>query len=611
MARKLYASSRRAKQRNQSGSDMMSARQKKELAALEAMPDSAIDTSDIPEVADWSKAQVGQFYRPIKQSVTIRLDAAVIAWFKEAASQYQTEINKVLRSYIESVRGATQQITHEDEIGANIEAPTTAHYSLQTPATTPREHAIAFSTQAQHAIIRFIEMLEPIQMGYPASALSILAIRQEQDHQLLKANLLLGATPEVAARTFQTDHVIAAVIPLSDLGRKPTEMVRELSGGSITLPFGRFTLPMTDSFGHRAVFTPFEPEGLKHQRRLAGLHILGDPLEGLFDRALLDWEVRAAPTPYDGLDDLASDFRVGPLGRTASIDILASNVAEILFESAIADEVANITLLVAPSLEPSQASLGYRVFSQGKVVARNQAAGENITWSFLEGRHVGRTNIPVPPGALVQCFANYGSNAQHQYWIVDPKTAQNPRRAIYENFDRSQSNLESFLLQPSQGGNASRDFESAVAWWLWMIGFSPLHIGHNAKLSDAPDIIAIAPAGHVAVIECTTGLLKAANKLQHLISRSAALRRSLDASGYSFLRILPVMATSRTRSEVAADLADAEKLGVLVLTADNLTNAVKETLLLPNPDAMFADAEQHAELRRAQHKRLADDDRST
>jgi len=79
----------------------MSAGERKELAALEKMPDSAIDTGDIPEVTDWSKAQVGRFYRPIKQPVTIRLDADVIAWFKQAAPQYQTAVNKVLREYME------------------------------------------------------------------------------------------------------------------------------------------------------------------------------------------------------------------------------------------------------------------------------------------------------------------------------------------------------------------------------------------------------------------------------------------------------------------------------------------------------------------------------
>ena len=34
-----------------------------------------------------------------KQSVTIRLDADIVEWFKQQADQYQTLINEVLRRY--------------------------------------------------------------------------------------------------------------------------------------------------------------------------------------------------------------------------------------------------------------------------------------------------------------------------------------------------------------------------------------------------------------------------------------------------------------------------------------------------------------------------------
>lgn len=77
-------------------------RQKQELVALAAMPDDKIDTSDISEVTDWNDAQRGRFYRPIKEPVTIRLDADVLAWFKAHSNKYQTAINKALREYIAS-----------------------------------------------------------------------------------------------------------------------------------------------------------------------------------------------------------------------------------------------------------------------------------------------------------------------------------------------------------------------------------------------------------------------------------------------------------------------------------------------------------------------------
>jgi uncharacterized protein (DUF4415 family) len=45
-----------------------------------------------------SRSVRGKFYCPMKQSLTIRLDADVIAWFKSEGSGYQTRINSLLRN---------------------------------------------------------------------------------------------------------------------------------------------------------------------------------------------------------------------------------------------------------------------------------------------------------------------------------------------------------------------------------------------------------------------------------------------------------------------------------------------------------------------------------
>lgn len=72
------------------------------MKALAAMPESGIDTSDIPEILDWSGAKRGLFYRPVKQQLTLRIDSDVVAWFKSRAKDdgYQTIINKALREYV-------------------------------------------------------------------------------------------------------------------------------------------------------------------------------------------------------------------------------------------------------------------------------------------------------------------------------------------------------------------------------------------------------------------------------------------------------------------------------------------------------------------------------
>ena len=75
-----------------------------ELQALEAMPDSEIDLSDMPEVTDWSNWTRGKFYRPVKKQVTVRLDADVLEWFKAKQGGkrgYQTAINAALRRVVE------------------------------------------------------------------------------------------------------------------------------------------------------------------------------------------------------------------------------------------------------------------------------------------------------------------------------------------------------------------------------------------------------------------------------------------------------------------------------------------------------------------------------
>jgi len=84
-------------------SKLLKSEQLAELAALAALPDAAIDTSDAPELLDWSGAKRGLFYRPLKQQLTLRVDADVIAWFKAQATSkegYQTRINRALREYV-------------------------------------------------------------------------------------------------------------------------------------------------------------------------------------------------------------------------------------------------------------------------------------------------------------------------------------------------------------------------------------------------------------------------------------------------------------------------------------------------------------------------------
>ena len=82
-----------------------------QIRALEDLPDDQIDTTDAPEILDWSDARRGVFYRPVKRQITLRLDADIIAWFKVRARDgrgYQTDINGALREHVRRTARSAQ-----------------------------------------------------------------------------------------------------------------------------------------------------------------------------------------------------------------------------------------------------------------------------------------------------------------------------------------------------------------------------------------------------------------------------------------------------------------------------------------------------------------------
>lgn len=70
-----------------------------ELEGLKSRTVDLLD-EDSPEITNWEKAEVGQFYRPIKKQITIRMDADLLDWFKHETEKYQTLINQACREYM-------------------------------------------------------------------------------------------------------------------------------------------------------------------------------------------------------------------------------------------------------------------------------------------------------------------------------------------------------------------------------------------------------------------------------------------------------------------------------------------------------------------------------
>ena len=76
----------------------ISERERRELSKVSRMADAKIDYSDVPALRSLpQEVHIGRFYKPVKEQISLRVDADVLAWFRSRGRKYQTYMNEVLR----------------------------------------------------------------------------------------------------------------------------------------------------------------------------------------------------------------------------------------------------------------------------------------------------------------------------------------------------------------------------------------------------------------------------------------------------------------------------------------------------------------------------------
>jgi hypothetical protein len=442
-------------------------------------------------------------------------------------------------------------------------------------------------------IQRFFSTISPWEAAYTDPGLSYLAIRKDGVLNLLRGRLFLNTVPSKIPRAqFQTSDVLVGYFPLSELGQSHRDIVSQLAAtGRMTTPVGELVLPVDDQHPLTSHFVPFHQEGLRAGNRLPVLTFFGTRLDSYVQQPHIDWELKAAPQPFDTLDELLLEYFLGgSRDERASIEIIAANVVAINLSSRVDGEEAAPSVYLAKSLDQNKCNIGYRVFLQGNVVSRGSISGSTLDWSEQDTSRLDAGKLKIPLGAALHCVASYDGFAIHLGWIADPKNFPNARRASLEEFDDKLEILRDYLFEEPKAKTGARDFEFGVAWLMWMLGFSVAQAGGTSRTGDAPDIIATTPKGNIAIVECTIGLLKAENKLAKLVDRTELVRKRIASSGHSHLKLLPVIVTAKTKDEVGADLEQAQKLGVAVVTKEDLTAALNRTIIVVDADVFFEQA---------------------
>lgn len=443
-------------------------------------------------------------------------------------------------------------------------------------------------------IDEFFAGIAPWEAAYEHAGFSYFAVKHEGAFVLLQGRLFLRMTPpNTQATHFQSDNIRVGHYKLRELVASPRAVVDSMLNGVLPTPHGELRFPPGHAGDYSVGCMPFHHEGQQSGSRLGVLMLAGAQNAPYVLQPQCDWALKASPQPYDNLNELLFEYLLSAFNgsQAAVVEIIASAPCEVDLNVRANGTTATPAIFLADHLNPNKCRLGYRIFHQGKVVKRTSIDGAKMRWEHRENLLYGSADVEIPAGAVLHCIAIYDGYAQHQGWISDPSTVQNPNRAVYEAFDSQLTILRDFLENSQGKGRDARDLETGVAWLLWMLGFSVAHLGGTAKTQDAPDLVASTSRGNFVVIECTTGLLKADNKLPHLIERAEALRSRLEASGNRHLRVLPVIISSKSREEVRADLEQAEKLGVLVLTKEALHQAIERTLVLQDAEQIYVEGE--------------------
>lgn len=433
--------------------------------------------------------------------------------------------------------------------------------------------------------------------AYKCSVISYVGLKTAQGTRLLFGRVLLEPSRTGVSETafrFETEHLIAARFVSSAMPTEIRSFLEKARNGEILTIDGTTSISLQVEGNLSASFWPIHHPFVSEGPRLPSLRVSGISKHNLAmnfaDPRVLDWELKAAEAPFDTLDELLSQCNLPTqmqMGDLTALEIVAKSPVMISDASTITGCDAVIDCRLSTALDIGKLRLGFKILHK-ESIERKSVSGSELDWRQDGDIKVGTYRTPVGDASLLQAFVSYAGVSHHQWWVTDPQKRLNPRFAMHQVFDEDLGILRKMLLKPES--DKSQMFESAVSTLICLLGFSVSNYGRAPKLQDGPDIIAVAPSGHVGVIECTVGLLDRNDKLAKLVQRSMLIREKLDHAGYGFLQIQSVIVTPLSREEVAVNLETAGKHEIAVVCKEDLEEMLNQVSLPLNADRVFQEA---------------------
>ncbi len=343
---------------------------------------------------------------------------------------------------------------------------------------------------------------------------SYVAIKSAAGPRLLFGRVLLAASwdgIDKAEFRFETEHILAGRLVDGCAPNDPVGVIARARTGAFQGLDGDIVVGTEPDRPFHTQFAPIYHPWVSEGARLPGLLIFGTTKSALLqtagDTKHLDWELKAAVTPFESLDDLLGHCGLPMLaqfGDFTTLEIVARAPAVILDDSGIVGDEAVVKCAIAKALDVKKLRLGYRMLGKNVPGDRRSVTGESLQWQEEKDSRIGVYRIPTKGSPAVQAFLSYDGISLHQWFVLDRDKLPNLGYAIYKTFDEDSELLRRMLVKP-EPDNASA-FEWAVSTIFTLLGFSPLNYGRIPKLQRGADIIAVTYQGHIAVVECTLAI---------------------------------------------------------------------------------------------------------
>ena len=167
----------------------------------------------------------------------------------------------------------------------------------------------------------FFAAIEPFQEAYRYVSFSYLAVSNGDEFRLVHGKILFNTAPfKKAFSHFHSKNIRAGQYHLSELKLEPRALIAGLLSGELSTPDGLLVISGNDDGMFSTSYDATNQEGIKAQARYNALTIYGASQTSNIGRyifeairqPLLDWELRAASTPYDNLQELGFENLLGP-----------------------------------------------------------------------------------------------------------------------------------------------------------------------------------------------------------------------------------------------------------------------------------------------------------